>query len=540
MAGLAASFGSGAMTNSIPEIEDAKTIFIIGSNTTSSHPLVAERVYKAKEKGAKVIVVDPRKIQISLIADVYIPLPPGYDNAFINAVMHVIVKEGWHDKGFIDERTEGFEEFSKNLEKYTPEYVENLTGIPKDDIIKVAEIYAKNKPSTILYCMGITQHVTGTDNVKNLANLAMLTGNVGKPSTGVNPLRGQNNVQGACDVGGLPNVLPGYVRVDSDGRKNCEEVWGVKLPEKPGLTVVEIMNAILDGKVKALYIMGENPLLSDPDLHHVEEALKKLDFLVVQDIFMTETANYAHIVLPGAAFSEKDGTFTNTDRRVQRVRKAVYPPGDAMEDWRIICEIARRMGAKGFDFQDPREVFDELASVSPIYAGIDYDRIEKEGIQWPCRTKDDPGTPYLHKDGFARGKGLFIPIEFKEPDEMPDNEYPFTLTTGRVPFQFHTGTMTRRTKILEHEAPEPFVEINPKDAEKLGISNGEKVVVESRRGSIELKALVTEGIKEGVVFIPFHYREAAANYLTNPALDPVAKIPEYKVCAVKIKKLGEG
>ncbi len=541
MAGLAASFGSGAMTNSVPEIEDARTIFIIGSNTTSSHPLVAERVYKAKKKGAKVIVADPRRIQISLIADIYIPLPPGYDNALINAMMHVIVKNNWHDREFIEERTEGFEEFAKNLEKYDPAYVERLTGIPQDLVVKAAEIYAKEKPSTILYCMGVTQHTTGTENVRNLANLAMLTGNVGKPSTGVNPLRGQNNVQGACDVGGLPNVLPAYQRVDNDqARKPFEEAWGVGLPSKPGLTIVEMMDAIVEGRIKALYIMGENPLISDPNLHHVEEALERLELLVVQDIFLTETGRYAHYILPGSSFLEKDGTFTNTDRRVQRVKKAIDPPGEAREDWRIIIDLAKAMGAKGFDFESPRDVFEEIRRVTPIYAGITYERMEKESIQWPCRGEDQPGTPYLHKDGFARGKGQFVPVALKEPAEKTDPDYPFVLTTGRVPFQFHTGTMTRRTELLESEAPEPFVEMHPKDAERIGVKTGDKVVVSSRRGSIEVKVVVTENIKEGVVFIPFHYREGAVNYLTNPALDPVAKIPEYKVCAVNIKRAGEG
>ncbi len=528
------------MTNSVPEIENAKTILIIGSNTTSSHPLVADRIYRAKEKGAKIIVVDPRRNQISLIADIYIPLRPGFDNAFINGLMHIILKEGWHDEEFIKERTEGFEEFKKNLEEYTPETVEKLTGISKDILFEVAKTYAQNRPSSIIYCMGITQHTTGTENVKNLANLAMLTGNVGKPSTGVNPLRGQNNVQGACDMGGLPNVLPGYTRVDDDsGRKRFEDVWGVKLPEKPGLTIVEIMDGILEGKIKALYIMGENPLLSDPNLSHVREALESLELLVVQDIFMTETASIAHVVLPASSAFEKDGTVTNTDRRVQRIRKAVDPPGEAMEDWKIICEIAKRLGGKGFDYESPEEIFREIASLTPAYGGISYERLEKEGgLQWPCKTPDDPGTPYLHKDGFARGKGLFTPIEHKDPAEMPDDEYPFILTTGRVPFHFHTGTMTRKTAILEAEAPQPFVEINKEDAKALGISNGEEVAVESRRGEITLRAEVVDTIKKGVVFIPFHYREAPANILTNPALDPIAKIPEYKVCAVRIRKIG--
>ncbi len=541
MAGLAASFGSGAMTNSVPEIEDAKTILIIGSNTTSSHPLVAERVYNAKKKGAKVIVVDPRKIQIASIADIYIPLKPGFNNAFINGLMHIIIKEGWHDKDFIEERTEGFEKLKENLEKYTPEFVERLTGIDEKTLRTVAELYAKNRPSSIIYCMGITQHSSGTSNVRNLANLAMLTGNVGKPSTGVNPLRGQNNVQGACDVGGLPNVFPGYQRVDdSSSREKFEKAWNTKLSDKPGLTVVEIMEGIIEGKIKALYIMGENPALSDPNSSHVRKALSSLELLVVQDIFVTETAQFAHFVLPASSNFEKDGTVTNTDRRVQRVRKVVEPPGEAMEDWKIICELAKRMGSKGFDYESPEDIFKEIAALTPIYSGISYERIEKSGIQWPCKSKDDPGTPFLHKDGFARGKGAFVPVEHKGPEESPDDDYPFILTTGRVPFHFHTGTMTRKTPALEQESPSPFVEINPEDAKTLGIADGEKVVVESRRGSVKLEARVTDTIARGVVFIPFHYREAPANMLTNPALDPIAKIPEYKACAVRIKKAEGG
>ncbi len=537
MAGLAAAFGSGAMTNSVKGIEDADCILVIGSNTTSSHPLVAHRIYRAKAKGARLIVVDPRKTQIALFADVYVPIRPGDDNAFLNGVMNVIVENDWHDKAFIEERTEGFEEFRENLKKYTPEYVEEITGIPQETIRKVAELYAKAERSSIIYCMGITQHTVGTSNVRNLANLAMLTGNIGRPSTGVNPLRGQNNVQGACDLGGLPNVLPGYQRVDDDKlRAKFEEAWGVKLPSKVGLTVTEMMGGILEGKVKALYIMGENPILSDPNLSHVEEALRKVEFLVVQDMFMNDTARFAHLVFPAASFAERDGTVTNTDRRVQRFYKAVDPPGEAREDWVIIREVAKAMGGKGFDFASAEEIFDELVKLTPIYGGLSYKRLEGEGIQWPCRTPDDPGTPYLHKDQFARGKGAFLPVEHVPPAEVPDADYPFILTTGRIPFHFHTGTMTRRTPLLDAEAPESFVEIHPEDAEGIRVRDGDVVEVSSRRGKVKVKVRVVEGIRKGTVFLPFHFAEAAANLLTIEALDPVAKIPEYKVCAVKISK----
>lgn len=526
------------MTNSVPEIEDADCILIVGSNTTSSHPLVSSRVMKAKEKGAKVVVIDPRKTHIAHLADIYVKPNLGSDVAWINGVMHIIIQENWHNKSFIDERTEGFEDLRKVLNEYTPEKVEKITGIPKEKLREIADIYANSEKSSIIYCMGITQHITGTDNVKSLANLAMLTGQIGRPSTGVNPLRGQNNVQGSTDLAAIPNVYPGYQPVTDDTvRQKFEKAWGVPLSPTPGLTLVEMINAVEEGKLKGLYIMAENPVLSDPDTSHVEKALDNIEFLVVQDIFLTETAKKADVVLPGTSFAEKDGTYTGTDRRVQRIRKAIEPLGDARPDWEILCQVAKAMGGKGFDFNSPREVFDELAELTPIYHGINYDRIVKEVIHWPCRSADDPGSPYLHKDGFARGKGLFTPIEYRPPAEMPDSDYPYQLTTGRLPFHFHTGTMTRVTPSLTHEINEAFVEIHPDDAYTLGISNGEKVRVTSRRGSIVVKSMITSDIKKGVVFIPFHFAEAAANRLTIAALDPIAKIPEYKVCAIKIEKL---
>ncbi len=538
MAGLAAAFGSGAMTNSVPEIEDADCILITGSNTTASHPLVASRIMKAREKGAKVIVIDPRKTHIAHLADLYVKQNLGTDVAWINGLMHIILKEGWHNQAFIDERTEGFEEMKKVVEGYPPEKVEEITGIPKETLRKIAELYAKSEKSSIIYCMGITQHTTGTDNVKSLANLAMLTGQVGRPSTGVNPLRGQNNVQGSTDMAAIPNKYPGYQDVtNSEIREKFEKAWGVSLSPNVGLTVVEMINAVEEGKLKGLYILGENPMLSDPDSNHVEKALDDLEFLVVQDIFLTETARKANVVLPGTSFAEKDGTYTGTDRRVQRIRKAIEPLGEAREDWKILCQVAQALGGKGFEYPSPKEVFDEIAELTPIYHGIDYDRIEKEVIHWPCRSKDDPGSPYLHKDGFARGKGLFTPIEYKPPAELPDEEYPLQLTTGRLAFHFHTGTMTRVSPSLVHEINEAYIELHPKDARSLGILQGEKVKVSSRRGSVEIKVLVTPDIKEGVAFIPFHFAEAAANRLTNAALDPIAKIPEYKVCAIKIEKI---
>ena len=448
-----------------------------------------------------------------------------------------IIEEGLLDEDFIKERCQGFEEFMESLKDFDMDEASRITGVPIEDIREAARIYAKNKPSTIIYSMGITQHSHGTDNVLAIANLALLTGNVGKPSTGVNPLRGQNNVQGACDMGALPNVFPGYQRVDvEDVRSKFEKAWGKKLPEKPGLTVVEMINGILDGKIKAMYIVGENPMLSDPDINHVREALSKLQFLVVQDIFLSETARLAHVVLPAACFAEKDGTFTNTERRVQLVRKAVNPPGEAKADWEIICELAKRMGEDGFDYKNTAEIMEEIRSLTPIYGGITHTRLENGGIMWPCPSLDHPGTLYLHKDGFTRGKGKFHALSYKPPAELPDDEYPFILTTGRSLYHFHTGTMTRKVEGLNVIKGEGEVEINPEDGERLGIKDGDMVWVVSRRGKVRARARITERSAKGVVFMNFHFYESCANFLTNPALDPVAKIPEYKVCAVSIRK----
>ncbi len=539
VAGLAYAFGSGAMTNSVPEIDDSDVILITGSNTIEQHPLIGSRIVKAREKGAKVILVDPRRVPMRLFSDLYLQFRPGTDVAWLNGMMHVILREGLHDEEYIKERTEGFDEFRAVVEKYDPATVEKISGIPANLLEEAARIFAKAERASIFYSMGITQHITGTDNVKSVANLAMLTGNVGKRATGVNPLRGQNNVQGACDVGALPNVYPGYQAVaNEDFGQKFEKAWGTKLSREPGLTVVEITDAAREGKVKAIYIVGENPMISDPDIEHVRQGLENLDFLVVQDIFMTETAHLADVVLPASSYAEKEGTFTATDRRVQRVRKAIEPVGDAREDWEIIIDIAKRLGGKGFDFSSPAEIMDEIASLAPIYGGVSFDRLDAgEDLLWPVKERGHAGTEFLHEGNFTRGKGIFSPIEFKEADELPDDEYPFLMTTGRVMFQYHTGTMTRRTPVLEAESPSPFVEVNPEDAEALGIKDGDWLEVSSRRGSIKIQSRVVNTVGKGVVFIPFHYAEAAANVLTNPALDPDSKIPELKVCAVALKPL---
>jgi formate dehydrogenase alpha subunit len=538
------------MTNSIPEFEEYTDCFLVtGSNTSEAHPLIFTRVIRAQRRGAKIIVVDPRDVQIAKIADLHLRQRPGTDVAWINGMMRVIIEEGLYDQEFVQDRTEGFEELKAAVSDYTPERVEQITGIPAADLTEAARIYAKAERAAILYAMGITQHTTGVDNVVSCANLAMLTGNVGKEGTGVNPLRGQNNVQGACDLGGLPNVYTGYQAVTNDGvRAKFEEAWGFAPPLRVGLTVTEMMDAAHTGALKALYILGENPMVSDPDITHVRQALKHCEFLVVQDIFPTETAQLADVVLPGTTFAEKDGTFTGTDRRIQLVRQAIPPLGDARADWAIIADLAQRMADSrfsnsesrfaGWQYNSPAQIMDEVAALTPIYGGVNYQRLERGGfVQWPVPTADHPGTPYLHKGKFSRGLGHFVAVPFKEPAEAPDDEYPLTLTTGRIMFHYHTGSMTRRSEKLDQEVPEGYIEISPEDADRLGLGKSEPVRVVSRRGEIETKAWITRRVPPGTVFIPFHFAESAANVLTNPVVDPVAKIPEYKVAAVRVEKV---
>lgn len=539
MAGLAASFGSGAMTNSIPDLEESDCIMVVGSNTTEQHPIIGSRLLRAhEERGSKLIVADPRRIQMALQADLWLRQRPGSDVAWLNGVMNIIINEGLADEEFIANRTEGFEEVKETVARYTPDVVERISGIPQAELREAALMYGQAESAAIVYAMGITQHTSGVDHVKACANLAMITGNLGRPGTGVNPLRGQNNVQGACDMGALVNVYPGYQAVTNpEFKQKFEEAWGVTgLSDKVGLTVTEMIDAAERGDVKAMYVMGENPVLSDPDSNHVIKALKSLDLLVVQDIFLTETAQLAHVVLPGCSYAERGGTITGTDRRIQLIREAIPPLGESKADWVIICELAQRMGASGFEFESPAQILDEAASVTPLYGGVSNQRLEELGfLQWPCRTPDDPGTPYLHQGQFSRGLGKMHVVEYQDPAELPDEEYPFILTTGRNIFQFHTGTMTRRSAKLEAESPEGYVELNPEDAAELGVPDGEQVKLVSRRGEIQAKAWVTDRVPRGLVFVPFHYAEAAANVLTIAAVDPQAKIPEFKVCAVRVE-----
>ena len=549
VAGLAAVFGSGAMTNSIQDISESKCVFVLGSNTFEQHPLIARSIIRARQGGAKVIVADPRYTPTAQQADLYMPFISGTDVAILNGLMQEIIRNGREDKEFIAQRTKDYEKLKEVVmkETYSLENVSKISGIPVESLRTAAEWIAGAEVATLIYSMGITQHTTGVDNVKSTANLMMLTGNLGKPGGGVNPLRGQNNVQGACDMGCLPNVFSGYQKVtDEEVRKKMMEAWGVDdiAEARVGYTVTEMMNVLTDNpsEIRAMYIMGENPMLSDPDIQHVEEGLRNLEFLVVQDIFLTETAGFADVVLPAACYAEKDGTQTNTERRVQRWKKAQDPPGEAKPDWQIICELGARMGyAEQFAYENPEEVFNEVAAVTPSYHGISYSRLDPDGLHWPCPTAEHPGTPILHREKFAMpdGLGVFSPIEWKPPAEVPDAEYPFVLTTGRVIWQWHTGTMTRRSWSLEKEAPIGWIEINTEDAKELGIKDQEVVRASTRRGSIDIPARVTPEIVKGVMFIPFHYREHPANRLTHNALDPIAKIPEFKACAVKVEKIAE-
>jgi len=528
------------MTNSIPEIEDAACIFIIGSNTSACHPLISRRVFRAKEKGAKLIVADPRRIQLSAFADMAVNQRLGSDVALLNGMMNLILKNGWEAKDYIAGRTEGFDELRECVAEYTPERVQKITGISPRDLEAMTELYATQRPATILYAMGITQHTTGVDNVKSVCNLAMLTGNVGFASAGVNPLRGQNNVQGACDMGGLPNVFSGYQLVSNpDLNAKFSKAWGRPLPDKPGMTIPDMVKAIDSGKIKALYVVGENPKLSDPDMNHLRHAMKKLDLLIVQDLFLSETAQGADVVFAAASVAEKDGTFSNTERRCLRINKAIEPVGNSLPDWDITSRLATAMGYP-MSYAGPEEIFQEMAALTPSYAGMTYKRLGIDGLQWPCPTADHPGTKFLHKDKFTRGLGKFHAVPYQDPAELPDADYPYFLTTGRMFAHYHTGTMTRVSPALDREQPTGYVEINPADAGKLHIHEGDMLAISSLRGRIEAPARITQSVLPGNLFLPIHFGENPTNVLTNSeALDPLAKIPEFKVSKAQVERVVE-
>ena len=527
------------MTNSISCFDQTDVIFVIGSNTTEQHPLIGSRILNAARNGTRLIVADNRRIRLARHAELHLRHKNGSDVALLNGMMHVIIAEGLEDRQFIAGRTENYDALAAAVADWTPEQTATATGLTAAEIVAAARLYAGAERAMIVYSMGITQHSHGVDNVRCVAALAMLTGNVGRPGTGVNPLRGQNNVQGGCDMGALPDLYSGYQKVsDPLMRDKFARAWGVSsLPTEPGLPLTRAMDAASQGRLHGMFIMGENPMLSDPDQGHARTVLENLDLLVVQDIFLTETAAVADIVLPAGCFAEKEGTFTNTERRVQRLHKAVEPPGQARADWEIICAIAERAGYTGMRYATPADIMAEAASLTPIYGGISYKRLNAHGLQWPCPDEAHPGTQITHLDHFTRGRGHFTPVVHRLPAELPDADFPFVLTTGRTYFHWHTGSMTRRTHLLDREEPRSFIEVHPDDAARLGIRNRDMLLVSSRRGEIRTEARVTDMVIAGVLFMPFHFAEGAANALTNNALDPESSIPEFKVCAVRLEKI---
>lgn len=523
------------MTNPINEIvEEAELMLLVGTNATEAHPVIGYKMRQAARNGAKMIVCDPRRIDLVKEADHWLQLKPGTDIPLINGLMHIIIKEGLEDKQFIAERTENYEELKATVEKYTPEYASELTGIPVEDLYAVARLYATTDKAMIFYTLGITEHICGTRNVMSIANLAMLTGHIGRPGTGVCPMRGQNNVQGACDMGALPNVFPGYQAVTNDDFiAKYQKSWGGTLSNKLGLKIPDMFKAAHEGKVKAMYILGENPVLTDPDANHIKSCLEHLDFLVVQELFLSETAEFADVVLPAASFAECNGTFTNTERRVQRVRQAIEPiPGQA--NWETICQMSTRVGYP-MQYDHPSDIWDEMASLAPSMNGITYDRLENETLQWPCPSLDHPGTPYLHKGKFTRGLGNFQPSDHIPAGEMPDEEYPFLLSTGRI--LYHYNVTTPYSMGIASVWDKEMAEVNPIDAEKLGVVTGSRMKVASRRGQVETTVKVTDRVLPGVIWMSFHYAATPTNELTSDYLDPITGTGEYKVCAVKLEKI---
>ncbi len=537
--GLALSLGSGAMTNSIAEFTEPgpKVLLLVGSNTPHAHPIIwTVWMKRAVKNGTKLIVVDPRVTEPAKLATVHLPIKPGTEVALFNAMAQHIIAQNLHDQKFLEERCENFEQFWSVVQKYTPESVAQLCGVPAQKIKEAAELYAREKPASIAYGLGVTEHRTGVDNVRALCNLALITGNFGKESSGINALRGQNNVQGATDMC-RPETLPGYQSwKDLSVIEKFERAWGVKLPVPKAdafLFCSRMWERALAGELKAFYIIGSDPALTEGNIKRVERALQMAELVVVQDLFFSRTAQFAHVVLPAASFAEKDGTFVNSERRVQRIRKAIEPIGESKPDWQILCELSQRLGYT-MTYQSPEEVFEEIRRLVPIYAGISYRRLEEQyGIQWPCPTEDHPGTKFLHKEKFTRGRAQLVGIEHFPAAELPDSDYPFLLTTGRTFMQYNCGTMTRRTKAGRAE-PENFVQLSAQDAQKLGIKSGDRVRVRTRRGELIVKAQIAE-IAEGVVWMPFHYTESPTNLLTNDAVDPICGITELKVCAAAVE-----
>ena len=543
VAGLARTLGSGAMTNPIPDIcaDDVDVIMLVGSNPEEAHPVVGMQIREAVEKGCKLIVVDPRDIGLAAKADIHLKLNPGTNVAFSAGMCNVIINEGLIDWPYISSRTEGYEEFADMVREYTPERVARICGIDERDLIAAAHLYAKADKAPIIYCLGVTEHSSGTEGVMSMSNMALLVGKLGKPGCGVNPLRGQNNVQGACDMGATPGDFPGYQKITNpDVMAKFEKAWGVELPKEPGLFATEVFHAARDGKIKGLFIFGEDQVRTDPNIQHVIDGIEALDFFVVDDLFMTETAKYADVVLPGISYAEKWGTFSNTERRVQLIRPAVPSPGRAMPDTWIFTQIMRRMGYDQPELT-PAQIMDEIASLTPSFAGISHERLDSDevagrGLQWPCTSKDHPGTPIMHVGKFTRGLACFSTAAYREAFEMPDDEYPLMLTTGRILYHYNAQAMTARTQGLNEIEGSSFIEVNTADAQALGIADGDKVCVSSRRASIESTARVSDKTKPGQTWMPFHFQDGNANWLTSPAVDNICATPEYKVCAVKVSK----
>ena len=544
MAGLVETFGAGAMTNSIGEIRDADFLFVIGSNTSEAHPIIAMEMKRAVRKGATLVVADPRAIWMTSIAEKHLQLNPGTDVWLLNAMAHVIVAEDLIDREFIENQTENFEQFKEAVASYTPEKAEGITGISADDIRWTARQYATTEKAGIYYTLGITEHAHGTDNVYALANLVLMTGHLGKPSMGMNPLRGQNNVQGANDAGATPMFYPGYQRVDDpEVQAKYEKSWGVPLSPVPGLNLNEMMKTVGE-QMRGFFVMGEDIVLSEPNVLELEKGLNKVDFIVMQDAFMNETARFADVILPAAVFAEKEGTFTNSERRIQRVRKAVEPPGEALPDWEILVMLANKMGAN-WSYKDPAEVYAEMVKDVPQFAGISHEKLEKidrtaeeegiAGLQWPCPDADHPGTKFLHEDGILRGKGLFTPVHYIPPAELPDEDYGLFLSTGRTLYHYNAATQTRRESGLDAKQSEAFVELHPSDARKRGVHHGDMVEVTTRRGSVQLRAILSRQVRPGCIWMPLHFAEARANVLTNDVGDAVTGTAEYKVCAAEVR-----
>ncbi len=509
-------------------------MLLVGTNTTEAHPVIGYKMKQAARRGAKLIVVDPRRIELAEEADYWLSLQPGTDIPLLNGLMHIIIKENLYDRTFVAERTENFEELKETVAKYTPDYVARLTGVPEEDLYAVARLYATTDKAMAFYTLGITEHICGTHNVMSMANLAMLTGHLGRPSTGVNPIRGQNNVQGACDMGALPNVYSGYQRVtDPAAREKFEKNWGVSLPAENGLMIADMFDKANAGELKAMYILGENPVLTDPNSNHIRSGLENLEFLVVHELFLTETAEYADVVLPAASFAETEGTFTNTERRVQRVRRAIAPlPGQA--NWQAIMALSNKMGY-AMNYSNPEEIWNEIAAITPSMAGMTYSRLEEKGLQWPCPDREHPGTPYLHVGSFVRGKGAFQAVEHVPPAEMPDEEYPLLLSTGRI--LYHYNVTTPYSTAIQSMWSEEKAEVNPDDAVRLKLETGDQVKVASRRGEVTTRVQVTDRVPPGVVWMSFHYQDSPTNVLTSAAMDPITKTGEYKVCAIKVEKI---